>query len=203
MKKKIIFFGDSITRFGVESGGYVDLLRHKLESAGLSAQFDLIGSGIGGNKIYDLLFRVESDVLIRQPDMVFVLIGVNDVWHKTNGTGTHLDTFKKFYAALIAKLQTAGIEVVLITPSCIGERKGNQNPMDTDLNLYCEATRVLTSQFNCNLLDFRSITQRFQASNNPHDVESGILTTDGVHLNQAGNQLLAEAVFPILFPEKP
>ena len=52
-KKKIVFFGDSITEMGVKKGGYIDLLNTRIANNGLSNQYDLLGAGIGGNKIYD------------------------------------------------------------------------------------------------------------------------------------------------------
>ena len=53
-KKKIVFFGDSITELGVKKGGYIDLLNNRIASKGQTNQFELLGAGIGGNKIYDL-----------------------------------------------------------------------------------------------------------------------------------------------------
>src|SRR5580704_664953 len=87
--KRVIFFGDSITQMGVNPGGYIVKMGEMLEQKGLSKEYELIGAGIGGNKIYDLYLRMEEDVLSKKPDIVFIWVGVNDVWHKTSfGTGT-------------------------------------------------------------------------------------------------------------------
>ena len=103
--KKVIFFGDSITQMGVQPGGYVDLISKKLAPS----DYEIIGAGIGGNKVYDLFLRLEDDVLNKKPDVVVVYIGVNDVWHKlTSHTGTDEDKFIKFYQALITKIQAGG-----------------------------------------------------------------------------------------------
>jgi hypothetical protein len=51
---KVIFFGDSITEAGVKPGGYISLMQDKIK-LGASPNYELIGSGIGGNKIYDLI----------------------------------------------------------------------------------------------------------------------------------------------------
>src|SRR5215510_10047033 len=87
-KTKVVFFGDSITRLGVEkdkrSGtGYILRLDSMIRTEKKSDQYDLVGSGIDGNKIYDLYLRMEDDVLAKNPDVVVVYVGVNDVWHKT------------------------------------------------------------------------------------------------------------------------
>jgi lysophospholipase L1-like esterase len=45
---------------------------------------------------------MENDVLAKTPDIVFIYIGVNDVWHKsTSGTGTDADKFEKFTRPLL------------------------------------------------------------------------------------------------------
>src|SRR4051794_20851524 len=81
-KKKIVFFGDSITQAGVGLKGYITVFGDKLAQKGLKDQYELIGAGIGGNKVYDLYLRMEEDVLAKNPDIVVIWVGVNDVWHK-------------------------------------------------------------------------------------------------------------------------
>src|ERR1700691_2902398 len=99
--KRVIFFGDSITQMGVNPGGYIVKMGEMLEQKGLSKEYELIGAGIGGNKVYDLYLRIDDDVLSKKPDIVFIWVGVNDVWHKTSfGTGTDADKFEKFYTAI-------------------------------------------------------------------------------------------------------
>ena len=104
-KQRIIFFGDSITQAGVSPGGYITRIDSMCNVAGQKENYEFIGAGIGGNKIYDLYLRMDDDVLAKSPDKVFIYIGVNDVWHKsTSGTGTDADKFTKFYQAIIKKL---------------------------------------------------------------------------------------------------
>ena len=113
-KQKVVFFGDSITQAGVDSGGYITVLRQLLEKKGLKDSYELVGSGIGGNKVYDLYLRMEEDVLAKNPDIVIIWVGVNDVWHKrTFGTGTDADKFEKFYHAIIKKLTDRNIKVMI------------------------------------------------------------------------------------------
>jgi len=92
------------------------------------SDYDLIGAGIGGNKVYDLYLRMDSDVLSKSPNIVVIYVGVNDVWHKkTYGTGTDADKFEKFYRAIIAKLEAAGAKVVVFTNAVIGEKNDFTN----------------------------------------------------------------------------
>src|SRR5690606_7906919 len=85
--KKVIFFGDSITQMGVNPGGYITKIDSLCRKQGMADQFEFIGKGIGGNKVYDLYLRLERDVMAHNPDIVVIYIGVNDVWHKS-GAGT-------------------------------------------------------------------------------------------------------------------
>src|SRR6478672_1646242 len=93
-KQRILFFGDSITEAGVKPNGFISLLNGMLQQKGQADKYELLGAGIGGNKVYDLYLRMEDDVLAKNPDVVVIWVGVNDVWHKrTFGTGTDPDKF--------------------------------------------------------------------------------------------------------------
>lgn len=190
---KVIFFGDSITEIGVQPGGYIDRMRKMLKEKNPASGFQLTGAGISGNKVYDLYLRVEDDVLNQKPDWVFIYVGVNDVWHKKSfGTGTDADKFEKFYVALIKKLQAGGIRVALCTPAVIGEKADGQNEMDADLNKFSQIIRALAAKYDLPLVDLRRVFFEHLAKSNSANKDKGVLTTDGVHLNEAGNQLVAE-----------
>ncbi len=192
-KQRVVFFGDSITQMGVNPGGYITLLNETLTKKGLASQYELVGAGIGGNKVYDLYLRMDSDVLAKNPDAVVIWVGVNDVWHKSSyGTGTDPDKFEKFYTAIIKKLQAKNIRVFLTTPAAIGEKTDFSNAQDGDLNQYANIIRRLAKATNCGLIDLRKTFLDYNLKNNPENKESGILTTDRVHLNEAGNALVAD-----------
>ena len=196
---RIIFFGDSITEAGVRPGGYIDQMQTMLNTQNKTADFELLGAGIGGNKVYDLYLRLETDVLEKKPDVVFLYVGVNDVWHKKlYGTGTDADKFVKFYEALIRKIQAGGSRVILCTPACIGEKTDCTNALDGELNHYSNLIRGLAKQFNLGLCDLRQVFTNYQAAHNPTNVDKEILTTDGVHLNELGNKMVAEAMWGVL-----
>ncbi len=195
-KKKVIFFGDSITQAGVNPGGYIRLVDSLIRQEGQENNYETIGAGIGGNKVYDLYLRMEEDVLKKSPDIVVVYVGVNDVWHKaSSGTGTDFPKFGKFYEALVNRLQASGAKVIVATPAVIGERNDNSNQQDGDLNLYSNWLRSFTAKNNIPLVDLRTVFQQYSLRNNPDNKESGILTTDRVHLNAKGNLVVAEEMW--------
>jgi isoamyl acetate esterase len=198
-KQKVIFFGDSITQAAVKPGGYIVKMTEILAQKGLSNDYELIGAGVGGNKVYDLYLRMDDDVLSQDPDIVFIYIGVNDVWHKAlSQTGTDIDKFEKFYTAIINKLLDKHIRVILCTPAVIGEKTDFTNRQDGDLNAYSQVIRNLAQKFHCGLVDLRDIFHSYELTNNPGNKESGILTLDKVHLNETGNQLVANKMLEVL-----
>ncbi len=193
--KRIVFFGDSITQAGVNESGYITQLGKSLSSPG----YELMGAGIGGNKVYDLYLRMEEDVLAKKPDLVVIYVGINDVWHKqSSGTGTDYDKFINFYQAIINKVRKQGSQIVVCTPTVIGEKLNGQNAMDTDLDKYAGAIRELAKSNDIPLCDLRTVFTDYIKKNNKNNQEKDILTTDGVHLNEAGNKLVADTMLPFL-----
>ena len=200
-KQRIVFFGDSITEAGVKPTGFITRLGEMLKQNGLDNNYELMGAGIGGNKVYDLYLRMEDDVLAKNPDVVVIWVGVNDVWHKrTFGTGTDPDKFEKFYNAIIKKLQAKNIKVLVCTPAAIGEKTDFSNELDGDLNKYAGIIRNIAKNNNCPLIDLRKLFLSYNLANNKDNKESGILTTDRVHLNDAGNNAVADAMYKALIP---
>lgn len=195
-KKKVLFFGDSITQMGVQKGGYIDLLNTQIKAAGKEDQYELVGAGIGGNKIYDLFLRMDKDVLAEHPDVVVIWVGVNDVWHKASfGTGTDYDKFGIFYNAVVKKIQATGAKVIVVTPAAIGEKTDYSNAQDGDLNQYSAWIRKYAADNQLGLVDLRKTFHEYSVANNPSNKESGILTYDRVHLNDKGNKHVAEEMW--------
>jgi lysophospholipase L1-like esterase len=197
--KRVIFFGDSITQAGVNPGGYITRIGDSLRKKGGSDKFELIGAGIGGNKVYDLFLRMDEDVLAKNPDLVVIYVGVNDVWHKaSHGTGTDPDKFQKFYEAILKKLKEKSIQVIVCTPAVIGEKTDFSNQQDGDMNQYSQIIRNIAAKQNLPLCDLRKAFLSYNLRNNPDNKESGIMTVDRVHLNERGNQLVADLLLPLI-----
>lgn len=195
-KIKVIFFGDSITELGVKPGGYVTRVDSMCKLEGKAGQFDFAGSGISGNKVYDLYLRLEDDVLSKNPDVVVIYVGVNDVWHKSLlGTGTDADKFEKFYYAILKKLKDRNIKAILCTPAVVGEKTDASNPLDGDLNRYSNIIRDIAKKSNLPLINLRQQFLDYDKANNPENKEKDILTYDKVHLNPKGNQLVADGMW--------
>ncbi|MEO6731816.1 MAG: GDSL-type esterase/lipase family protein [Ferruginibacter sp.] len=198
-KIKVLFFGDSITQAGVQPNGYIVKLDSIIKQSRLPDSIQLVGAGIGGNKVYDLYLRMEEDVMMKNPDVVVIYVGINDVWHKaSSGTGTDADKFEKFYRAIIKKLQDKNIKVIVCTPSVIGERIDNSNQQDGDLNNYSNIIRRIAKDLSLPVCDLRKAFITYLVANNPTNAEKGILTNDRVHLNEKGNILVAGEMWKVI-----
>jgi len=198
-KTKVIFFGDSITELAIKRDkhvGYILRMDSMLKLQKKNDQYELIGSGISANKVYDLYLRMDDDVLSKNPDVVVIFVGVNDVWHKTLlGTGTDADKFEKFYYAILKRLKDRNIKAILCTPAVVGEKTDYSNPLDGDLNKYSNIIRDIAKKSNLPLVDLRKKYHDYLQKNNSDNKDRGILTYDGVHMNDAGNQFLADIMW--------
>lgn len=190
-KKKVIFFGDSITAAGDQPGGYIELMRQQMDTA----RYELIGAGIGGNKVTDLQARVQADVISQNPDIVVIYIGINDVWHfyEFEGTtGTEKDVYEAGLKDLIQTITEMGSDVILATPTVIGEDPDSEEEVNQQLEAYAQVVRDVAQETNTPLCDLRSEMSTFLRTENPSKKYQGVLTSDGVHMNEKGNQYLAE-----------
>jgi isoamyl acetate esterase len=192
--QRIVFFGDSITQLGENPGGYVRLVRDSLLRRTPLEGSTVINAGISGNKVSDLLKRMQRDVLAKEPSIVVIYIGINDVWHYAlpKHTGTPRDSFALGLKTMISAIRSAGARVILCTPSVIGEKKDGTNPQDAMLDEYSGISRAVAKEMDVSLCDLRMYFLENLRNRNTSNAEKGILTTDRVHLNAAGNAFVAE-----------
>jgi lysophospholipase L1-like esterase len=198
--ERIVFLGDSITEAGNKDKGYVALIRnaYKEHHPGLNVQ--IIGAGVSGNKVPDLQKRLIKDVLSVRPTLVVVYIGINDVWHgeKDAAKGTPKEKYEAGLKDIVNRIKGMGAKVVLCTPTVIGERKGGQNPNDKKLDEYAEISREVAKQTKVQLCDLHKVFVDYLKEHNNANKDKGVLTTDGVHLNDDGNEVVAHAILKCL-----
>ena len=132
---KILFFGDSITDMGRNRDlmgqafgygvGYVNNVASTLKYEN-PEKYEIVNRGISGNRVVDLYARVKADVWNHTPDVISILIGVNDVWHEIHGgNGVELNRFEKVYRMLIedTKEQLPNVKFILIRQGCCQGRR--------------------------------------------------------------------------------
>ncbi len=196
--KKVIFFGDAITEYGVLQHGFIYLMKRMLMQQHIN-NYDLVGAGVGGNKITNLQARLTEDIIAQSPDIVVIWIGVNDVWHKyTHGYGTDAEMFNETYRNIIKQLLADKIKIMLVTPAVIGENKDHLTELDAELDKYAQMIRNIAAEFELAMCDMRALFFLYEINNNTANAYAGILTTDGVHLNDAGNKFAAEEIWKVL-----
>lgn len=191
----LLFVGDSITesgRFHDPEGigdGYVKFIRDYLSIAYPYQCPKVINKGISGNHITDLLERWERDVIEVRPDYVSISIGINDVWRRLDHSGKEL-VFPDRYESLLRYLieetnKKLKAKIILMEPTIHGEEANSAgNRMLTD---YVKTVVKLSEEYNTILVPTH---QAFLQHLQDHPEEQ--LTTDGVHMNEAGNKLMAK-----------
>ncbi|MES2981467.1 MAG: SGNH/GDSL hydrolase family protein [Verrucomicrobiota bacterium] len=194
---RIVFLGDSITAGGVKPGGYVTLIKDEIAATHPDLGIEVIGAGVSGNKVPNLQARLEKDVLSKKPTIVFIYIGINDVWHwKKNkegvmSGGTTTEAFESGLKDIIAQINAAGARVILCTATVIGEKHDGSNERDAMLEEYSAISRKVATDTKSQMVDLRKAFIDHLKANNPDNLPKGILTGDAVHLNPAGNRLVA------------
>lgn len=191
---KVAFLGDSITEAGQGSpGGYVQLIGSGLAANGV--KIEIIGAGISGHKSNDMLKRLDTDVLSKKPQWMTLSCGVNDVWHGANGVP--LEDYKKNITEIVDKATAAGVKVVILTSTMIGENQADEN--NQKLTAYNAFLRTLATDKKCLFADLNGAMQAAvtaaaeQAKKQPKSSINN-LTTDGVHMAFAGNVMMATGV---------
>jgi hypothetical protein len=117
--------------------------------------------------------------------------GVNDVWH--GARGVPLDQYKKNITEIVDKAQAAGIKVVILTATMIREDAGNSE--NGKLAAYNDFLRELAKEKKCLLADLNAEMHKALDEGEKAGKKRGtMLTTDGVHMNTAGNMMMALGV---------
>jgi lysophospholipase L1-like esterase len=186
--EKIAFLGDSITAAGKRPGGYCQLVLSALRDQGIETTY--VFAGIGGHKSNQMLARLEKDVLKHKPDWMTLSCGVNDVWHGKRGVD--LESYKKNITAIVDQAQKAEVKVVLLTSTMIKEDQAND--LNQKLAPYNEFIRALAKEKKCLLADLNADMQAGLKTFPAEAPKGKQLTSDGVHMNKAGNVMMARGV---------
>ena len=195
----ILFFGDSITDCGRNrdaapgepagwGGGYVHQIAARLSSELPASLLQFTNKGVGGNRIYDLEERLERDVLSLAPDVVTILIGINDVWRRFDSrVRSPIDEFHASYRAILEHLTSAGPQLVLMEPFVLPV-PADRREWREDLDPKIEIVRDLAREFETILVPLDGIFAAASAKREP-----AFWAPDGVHPSAAGHALIAES----------
>ena len=135
---------------------------------------------------FDLIKRVEKDVIAKKPTIVVIQIGCNDARRIS------AETFKSSLEELIDRLQKEKIQVVQCTLTSVGEKHDGTNKDDPKLDQFAEIERQVAQAKKVPINDLRKAFVEYWKKNNPENKGSGVLTYDGNHFNDAGHKFVAE-----------
>jgi lysophospholipase L1-like esterase len=193
----ILFFGDSITDAGRDRENSTNTGLGKgyamLSSAALSARYpewnlSFTNKGISGNRIYDLETRLQEDVLSLQPDLVSILIGINDTWHShKHGKPSPLDEFTAAYHRVLTSLRENGNPTLVICEPFLLPIPKDRRVWRPDLDSRITICRELAREFGANYLPLDGI---FAAAACRQTLDYWL--PDGVHPSLAGHALIAD-----------
>lgn len=199
----ILFQGDSITDAGRKKNdssvnnaaalgsGYALFAASEMLYKHPDKDLQIYNRGISGNKVYQLAERWEKETLDLKPQVLSILVGVNDFWHtllgKYNGT---VDVYKKDYKALLdkTKQKLPDVKLVIGEPYAVKGIKAVDEKWFPAFNEYRVAAREIADEFDAVFIPYQSIYDKAQSS------APGVYwTADGVHPTVAGAKLMAEA----------
>ena len=177
---KIVFFGDSITDMGRNRGecdeiwtygsGYPMLVASHLYRKD-PLQYQVVNRGIAGNRIVDLYARVKADVWNERPEVLSILVGVNDIWHEfdwQNGVEQ---------------------EIVLCEPFILkASATAEKFDQFTEVYDYAKIVKRLAEKHG---LYFLPLQEKFDEAAKAYGAEKYLY--DGVHPGVAGATLIADA----------
>ena len=197
---RILFQGDSITDVGRNRSdpksmgqGYPVMIAGEL---GLHSpgKYEFFNRGIGGDRIVDLVARFGRDFVHLQPDLISILIGVNDVWHELDvKNGVDEGRFRRQYRALLEDLFTAlhdpSPKIILMEPFFLPGR-ATEPAIDyfrEEVPKRAAVVRELANEFGLPCIDLQA---RFDEATKLCPNEYWL--SDGVHPTPAGHRMIAE-----------
>jgi len=192
---RILFQGDSITDCGRDrgqpgslGGGYAMMAASFLAALQPRLGPVCLNRGISGNRTSDLVGRWREDCLDLRPDVLSILIGINDVWRRYDrNLPTSMEEFARNYRAILEQTREAlpATRLILMEPFVLpvpDDRKAWREDLDPKIDV----TRHLAREFGATFVPLDGIFAAASAEQPP-----AFWAQDGVHPTQAGHALIA------------
>ena len=192
---RVLFQGDSITDGNrgrsadpnhILGHGYVFIIAAKYGAAFAAMNLDFVNRGVSGNTVRELQKRWEKDTLELKPDLLSILIGVNDQSHDVP-----IDEYERTYDELLIQVKTANpkLRLVLCEPFTlpVGKRKDGYEAWRAGIQARQDVVAKLAARHDAALVHFQSV---FEGACKVAPAEHWIW--DGVHPTYSGHQLMAD-----------
>ena len=207
--KTIVFQGDSITDFGrnreqqdnfnspAQLGtGYVNLTASELLWRFPEDDLHIYNRGIGGHRVVDLYARWKIDTINLNPDIITILIGVNDFWHgELNGNNVEIDRFETVYRMLLDWTFKAcpKVKVILMAPFTVTGLGPVTPEFAAEVAKYAQVVEKIAKDYD---LPFIPLQKHFDDA--LKTMEPAYLAPDGIHPSPAGHTIIKNALMPFI-----
>ena len=202
---KILFQGDSITDSGRDrrnyhnlGSGYPKYAAEHITAAHPDADFEFINFGISGNRTSQLFDRIYSDGIEFQPDVISILIGINDIWHRHSHKILTTDAqIALNYRCILERIKNeTNAKIVILAPFVLDAV--DKDDIRNDLDRILPVVRGLADEFADVYIPLDEIfADALRTQPSPL-----YYSADGVHPNTIGKQFIgkiyAEAVEPLI-----
>ena len=208
--KTILFQGDSITDacrardfemrenvFNIQpfGSGYVNAAASKLLFDYPEKYLNVINRGISGNRVVDLYARWKADALNLNPDIISILIGVNDVWHEyACKNGVEPERFELIYDMLLnwTKEVLPNVKLIIGQPFCL-KSEVVIDEFYNDVQVLGKIAEKIAQKHNAIFIPYQDIFNEAAKKR-----ENSYWLVDGVHPGLPGAQLMAQALVPAI-----
>ncbi|BDD11901.1 lipase (plasmid) [Fulvitalea axinellae] len=199
----ILFQGDSITDAGRQRNidqpnhqpalghGYAQYAGVDLLCEHADKKLKVYNRGISGNKVYQLNDRWDKDCLSLKPNVLSILIGVNDYWHKRAGKyDASAEVYQNDYRALLQRTVKAlpNIKLVLCEPFILPNTRAVDESWIEPFKVYQKAAKSLSEEFGTVWVPYQEVFNKALDS-----APEAYWLPDGVHPSMAGAKLMADA----------
>ena len=196
---KILFYGDSITDAGRSRDEEIPNRRlgytYVTYAAGKLLERDPVGyeiynRGISGNRIVDLYARIKKDCWNLKPDVISILIGINDIWHELSyENGVDVERFEAVYRMLLSDTRKVlpGVKFILCEPFVLpGSATEEKIDKFLEVKEYAKVVKKLAEEFDAPVVLLQDKYDELGAK-----YGNCTLLADGVHPTLAGGVILA------------
>ena len=202
----LIFLGDSVTDCGRSpdgeanlGGGYPSLFASMFRVAYPGTGVRFVNRGIGGEQTRHLLARLERDVLSMHPDVVTLLIGINDVWRFFDSPFTNQGVPSEEYRENLKKIMepvlASGARMLVMTPYIID--RSPYEPMRQKMLEYAAVCKETAQLYGIEVLELQPLFESLMEKG----ISSYELSADRIHPSQKGHFAITLALMELLKPE--
>lgn len=203
--KTILFQGDSITDAGRGrdnkasnnpkglGSGYAGIIAAHLTAKYPTQGIQVYNRGISGHKVFQLADRWQEDCFDLKPDVLSILIGVNDYWHTLNKANPYqgtVEVYEKDFRALLDRtfMKIPNLKLLICEPFMVKGGKAITEVWHTDFPPYQAAARRIATDYGATWVPFQAVFDKALTQAGPE-----VWCPDGVHPSPAGNQIMADA----------